>query len=89
MRHIWPRLSPGQKAWSVAAPAGMVLIVVIGMLCEPDQGPLTDGRLGLEMSIKQIAPKLGVTGQALARELGLPLDTPKKKPLEETKGDKK
>jgi len=33
------------------------------------------------MSIKDIAPQLGVTGKALARELGLPLDVPKKKPL--------
>ena len=33
------------------------------------------------MNIKQIAPKLGVTGRALARELSLPLDVPKNKPL--------
>jgi polyferredoxin len=33
------------------------------------------------MSIKQAAPRLEVTGQALARELELPLDTPKNKPL--------
>ena len=81
MRHIWSRLSPGQKAWAVAALAGAVLIVAVGMLCEPDQGPLADGRFGLEMSIKQIAPKLGVTGRALARELSLRLDVSKKKPL--------
>jgi len=33
------------------------------------------------MSIREIAPKLGVTGKGLARELALPLETPKKKPL--------
>jgi polyferredoxin len=33
------------------------------------------------MSIKDVAPQLGVTGKALARELGLPLDVSKKKPL--------
>jgi ferredoxin len=32
--------------------------------------------------MKQIAPQLGVTGRSLARELGLPLDTPKDEPLE-------
>jgi len=33
------------------------------------------------MSIRDIAPKLEVTGKGLARELALPLDTPEKKPL--------
>jgi ferredoxin len=33
------------------------------------------------MSIRDIAPKLGVTGKSLAREFGLPLDVPKGKPL--------
>ncbi|MHC4708596.1 MAG: 4Fe-4S binding protein [Planctomycetota bacterium] len=35
------------------------------------------------MSIREIIPKLDVTGKGLARELALPLDTPKKKPLNE------
>jgi len=81
MRSVQSRLSSGQKAWSVAALVGVVLIVAIGMLCEPDREPLTDRGFGLEMSIKRIAPQLGVTGRALARELGLPLDVPKKKAL--------
>ena len=33
------------------------------------------------MNIKQIAPRLNVTGKGLARELGLPLDTAKGKPV--------
>jgi len=37
--------------------------------------------LTVSMSIKQIAPHLEVTGRSLARELGLPLDTPKDEPL--------
>jgi ferredoxin len=36
----------------------------------------------VDMSMKQIAPQLGVTGKSLARELGLPLDVPKDEPLE-------
>jgi ferredoxin len=36
-----------------------------------------------DMSIQVIAPKLGVTGKALARELNLDLDVPKTKPLKE------
>ena len=81
MRNLWPQLSSGQKTWFVAALVGAVLIVAVGMLCEPSREALTDRDFGLEMSIRQIAPKLGVTGKALARELSLPLEAPKKKPL--------
>jgi ferredoxin len=35
----------------------------------------------VDMSIRQIAPQLEVTGKSLARELGLPLDAPKNEPL--------
>jgi len=51
------------------------------MFCETGQQRLSDDQFTPEMSIKQIAPKLGVTGRALARELSLPLDVSKKKPL--------
>lgn len=81
MRNAWLRFSFVQKAWFVAALLGPVLIIAVGVLCEPDQEPLTARDFTPEMSIKQVAPKLGVTGKALARELGLPLDIPKKKPL--------
>lgn len=81
MRSVQSRLSSGQKAWCAAALLGATLIVAVGMLCEPDRQRLTDDQFAPDMSIKQIAPKLGVTGRALARELHLPLDVPKKKPL--------
>jgi len=81
MRNVRLRLSSRQRAWFVATLVGAVLIVAVGMLCEPDREHLTARDFTPEMSIKQIAPKLGVTGRALARELGLPLEAPKKKPL--------
>ncbi len=81
MRYTWQRLSSRQKAWFGASLAGAVLIVAIGILCEPEQTGSTDLQFELQMSIKQLAPSLGVTGRALARELGLPLDVPKGKPL--------
>ena len=43
----------------------------------------TDIVINADMSIREVAPLLGVTGQALARELGLPLDIAKNKPLRE------
>ena len=76
-----PRLSSGQKAWWGVALLGAVLSVAVGAFLEADRPRPADDQFVPEMSIKQIAPKLGVTGRALARELGLPLDTPKKKPL--------
>ena len=75
------RLSSGQKAWSAAALVGAALIVALGMFYEPAQERPSEHGFAPEMSIKQIAPKLGVTGRALARELDLPLEVPKKKPL--------
>ncbi|MFC1739792.1 hypothetical protein ACFL1G_12210, partial [Planctomycetota bacterium] len=36
----------------------------------------------VNMSIRDIAPKLGVTGKGLARELNLQIDIPKNKPLD-------
>ena len=75
------RLSSRQKVWSAGALVGAILIVGAGLLRESDQPGPAAVALSPEMSIKQIAPKLGVTGRALAREFGLPLDVPKKKPL--------
>jgi ferredoxin len=81
MRGSQSRLSSGQRAWYAAALVAGASIVIIGMFCETGQQSLTDDQFTPEMSIKQIAPRLGVTGRALARELSLPLDVPKRKPL--------
>ena len=75
------QLSSRQKAWSAAAVVGVVLAVALGLFYEPNREQLTEHGFAPEMSIKQIVPRLGVTGRALARELDLPLDVPKNKPL--------
>jgi ferredoxin len=75
------RLSRSQYGWLVAATLTSIAIVALGLLLEP-RGEQTDtSAFTTEMAIRDVAPKLGVTGKALARELGLPLDAPKKKPL--------
>jgi ferredoxin len=81
MRNFWLRFSSGQKTWLVVALVGPVLIIAVGVLCEPDRESLAARDFAPKMSIQEIAPKLGVTGRALARELDLPLGAPKKKPL--------
>jgi Pyruvate/2-oxoacid:ferredoxin oxidoreductase delta subunit len=59
----------------------MVVIIAAGLLVGHRGDSQTSVTVGVEMSLKEIAPSLGVTPKALARELGLPLDTPKVKPL--------
>jgi len=77
------KLSPRQKMWFAVSVAAVLLIVVLGILFEPDRPGIAEKQFTISMSLREIAPKLGVTGKGLARELALPLDTPKKKPLSE------
>jgi len=75
------KLSPRQKIWSIVSVAAVFLIIALGILCEPDRPSQAENQFTISMSIKEIAPKLGVTGKGLARELSLSLDTPKRRPL--------
>jgi len=77
------KLSPRQKTWFIMSVVAALLISVLGILCEPDRPSQTGNQFTITMSIKEIAPILEVTGKGLARELALPLDTPKKRPLNE------
>jgi len=58
-------------------------VIISGFLTNP--APQQDRAVNFNagMSIRQIAPRLGITGKALARELNLPVDVPKSKPLGE------
>jgi ferredoxin len=74
-------LSGRQRLWlSVTFVVGLV-IVAVGLVRQEATVQAEPGALTVDMSMKQIAPQLGVTGKSLARELGLPLDTPKDQPL--------
>jgi len=75
------KLSTQQKIWFIAGVVTVLLISVLGILYEPDRPSQARNQFTISMSINEIAPKLDVTGKGLARELALPLDTPKKKPL--------
>jgi len=75
------KLSPRQKIWFIVGVLAVLLISVLGILYEPDRPSQARSQFKINMTIKEIAPKLDVTGKGLARELGLSLDTPKKKPL--------
>jgi ferredoxin len=81
--HSWfSQLSSKQRIWLVAAIIAMCLIVIVGLLLDSfDSKPKARQNFNIDMSIKKTAPLLGVTGKALARELDLPLDVSKQRPL--------
>ncbi|MCP4651329.1 MAG: 4Fe-4S binding protein [PVC group bacterium] len=59
----------------------MLAITVLGILLSSSSKPKEVIDFSINMSIRDIAPNLGVTGKGLARELELPIDISKKKPL--------
>jgi len=75
------QLSVKQRIWLFVTATLMLAIVAIGFLMHPVSKPKKPIDFSIDMSIRQLAPKLGVTGKALARKLKLPLDVSKKKPL--------
>jgi NAD-dependent dihydropyrimidine dehydrogenase PreA subunit len=75
------QLSVKQRIWLFGTVAIMVIIVCVGILLHKPGTPKDLVFFNVEMSIRDIAPKLNVTGKALARELKLPLDISKQKPL--------
>ncbi|MFC1698748.1 4Fe-4S binding protein [Candidatus Omnitrophota bacterium] len=70
-----------QRIWLFSTLAGMLAIIAFGILLSPPSKSKESIDFNINMSIQDIAPKLGVTGKGLARELELPLDASKKKPV--------
>jgi len=75
------QISSKQRIWLFATVAGMLAVIVLGILLSSSSKPKEPIDFSTNMSIRDIAPKLGVTGKGLARELELPIDISKKKPL--------
>jgi len=75
-------LSGRQRLWLVLALLAAVAIVAVGWFRQKAAIPVLPSDFTVRMNIKQIAPRLNVTGKNLARELGLPLDVSKAKPLQ-------
>jgi len=74
-------LSARQRSGMVAIMLIMAIILGVGVAVNLPNEKTTSEIFTTDMSISDIAPKLEVTGKGLARELALPLDTPKEKPL--------
>ncbi|MCK4408551.1 MAG: 4Fe-4S binding protein, partial [Candidatus Eisenbacteria sp.] len=80
-RRWFSQLSVKQRLWFLGTTAVAFVIVGLGVLANPNGGTGDPADFSVDMSIGDIAPTLNVTGKALARELELPLDVSKRKPL--------
>ncbi len=74
-------ISLKQRIWLFSACAGMLAIIIAGVLLDSSGESNESINFSIHMSIMDIAPKLGITGKSLAREFELPLDVSKKSPL--------
>lgn len=80
--HSWfSQISFKQRIWLFATVAGMFAIIVLGILLDSPSASKEPISFNIDMSIKDIVPELGVTGKSLAREMELPLDVSKNKPV--------
>jgi ferredoxin len=80
--HSWfSQISFKQRIWLFATVAGMFAIIVLGILLDSPSASKESITFNIDMSIRDIVPELGVTGKSLARELELPLDVSKNKPV--------
>ncbi len=79
--HWLTSLSGRQRLWLVATVVLALAIVAYGAARQRAVKEAPMPTLTVDMNIKDVAHPLGITGKALARELGLPLDTPNNKPL--------
>ena len=78
---MFSNLSRRQWTWLVLALLAAVVILAVGGLRQKAAAPVQVADFTVEMGVKQIAPRLDVTGKNLARELGLQLDVPKTEPV--------
>ena len=75
------QISLKQRIWLFATGAGMLAIIIAGLLLDSSSESKESINFSIDMAIRDIASKLGVTGKSFARELELPLDVSKKSPL--------
>ncbi|MCD6416029.1 MAG: 4Fe-4S binding protein [Planctomycetes bacterium] len=79
----WRRLSRAQKLWLICTLIVCAALVASGLAWSGGRKAQPALTFDTGMSMQELAPQLGVTGKALARELGLPLNAPKKIPMAE------
>lgn len=76
-------LSTRQRFEIVAITLAMITVIGVGALLNLSEKMTASSDFSADMSISEIAPRLGVTGKSLARDLKISMDAPKRKPLSE------
>jgi len=76
-------LSHRQLLWGAGGLLLVSILIVSGLLAGGDREAVDESTFETTMSLKEIARKLGATGKAVARELGLSLDVSGKAPVAE------
>jgi len=74
-------LSARQRLWLIVTVLAVTIVSSVVVVMNSSKKETASETFTTDMSIQDIAPKLGVTGKALARELNLDLDVPKNKPI--------
>ena len=83
MKNWLSLLSPRQRFEIVAVTLAAIIIIGVGIVLNLTEETTDSKVFSTDMSISEVAPGLGTTGKGLARELKIPLDSPKKKALSE------
>lgn len=82
-REFLSSLSLRQRVWAAAGIGAILVLIILGLFLGTAVPDREGGKITLDMTLKEAAPAYGLTGSALAKELGLPLDTPKNVPMQE------
>jgi NAD-dependent dihydropyrimidine dehydrogenase PreA subunit len=77
------RLSATQRMWFIGTLITMVAIVAVGWYLEPKGDEVKVPSFSTDQTIRQIAPQIGTTGFAMAKELHLPRNVDKDTALAE------
>jgi ferredoxin len=80
---FFARLSGSQRLWFAATLMSMIAIVGVGWVLEPKGDEVRVPSFSTDQTVRQIAPKIGATGIAMAKELHLPRDVDKDTALAE------
>jgi len=74
-------LSVKQRLWLIVTVLIVIIVFHAAVVMNSSKQEMPSETFTTEMSIQDIAPKLGVTGKSLARELQLDLNVSKNKPI--------
>ena len=76
-------LSTSQRLWAAGTLVAAIAVITVGWTLQSSSEEIVVPEVSTEMSIREIAPTLDVTGGQVAHALGLSVSVPKRKPVSE------